>query len=64
VTAGGRALSEPYYSQLARSVFVSLSTFFIFNVFIEYEFVIITLLFYIPLRTLILFNVGLSNLAR
>ena len=29
VTAGGRAVSEPYYSQRARSVCVSLSAFFI-----------------------------------
>jgi len=29
VTAGGRAVSEPYYSQCARSVRVSLSAFYI-----------------------------------
>ena len=29
VTAGGRAVSEPYYSQRARSVCVSLSAFFV-----------------------------------
>jgi len=40
VTAGGLARSEPYYSQRARSVCVSLSVFFsLFYVFIWLRFV-------------------------
>ena len=37
--AGGRAVSELYYSQRARSVCVSLSAFFIFNIFFAFLFV-------------------------
>jgi len=42
---GGRAVSEPYYSQRARSVCVSLSAFFI-SCLLLYLFLLFSVLFY------------------